>query len=160
MMGYKIRNLKTFTLFSLETLVPEDNFYRQVEKCIDLSFVRDLVCHLYSTFGRPSIDPVVFFKLQLIAFFEGIRSERLLMETVSLNLAHRWFIGYDLDEDVPDHSSLSKIRERYGMEIFQQFFEQIVELCVEAGLVWGEELYFDSTKVDANAAINNMIDRT
>jgi IS5 family transposase len=92
--------------------------------------------------------------------FEGIRSERLLMETVSLHMAHRWFIGYDLDEDLPDHSSLSKIRERYGMQIFQQFFEQIVELCVEAGLVWGEELYFDSTKVDANAAINSMIDRT
>jgi transposase len=140
--------------------VPEENFYRQVERCIDLSFVRDLVRHLYSAFGRPSIDPVVFFKLQLIAFFEGIRSERLLMETVSLNLAHRWFIGYDLDEDVPDHSSLSKIRERYGLEIFQLFFEKIVELCVDAGLVWGEELYFDSTKVDANASINNMIDRT
>jgi transposase len=160
MMGYKVRNLKTFTSFSLETLIPEDNFYRQVEKCIDLGFVRDLVCHLYSAFGRPSIDPVVFFKLQLIAFFEGIRSERLLMETVNLNLAHRWFTGYDLDEAVPDHSSLSKIRERYGMEIFQQFFETIVELCVEAGLVWGEELYFDSTKVDANASINSMIDRT
>jgi transposase len=141
-------------------LVPEDNFYRQVEKCVDLSFVRDLVCHLYSAFGRPSIDPVVFFKLQLIAFLEGIRSERLLMETVSLNLAHRWFIGYDLDETVPDHSSLSKIRERYGMQIFQQFFGKIVELCVDAGLVWGQELYFDSTKVDANAAINSMIDKT
>jgi transposase len=160
MVGYKIRNLKTFTSFSLEKLVPEENFYRKVEQCIDLSFVRDLVCHLYSAFGRPSIDPVVFFKLQLIGFFEGIRSERQLMEIVSLNLAHRWFISYDLDEDVPDHSSLSKIRERYGMEIFQQFFEKIVELCVDAGLVWGEELYFDSTKVDANAAISSMIDRT
>ena len=141
-------------------MVPEDNFYRQVEQCIDLSFVRDLVHHLYTDFGRPSVDPVVFFKLQLIAFFEGIRSERLLMETVSLNLAHRWFIGYDLDESVPDHSSLSKIRERYGMEIFQQFFEPIVELCLGAGLVWGEELYFDNTKVDANAAMTSMIDRT
>ena len=135
MMGFKIKNLKTFTSFSLETSVAEDNFYRKVEKCIDLSFVRDLVCQLYSAFGRPSIDPIVCFKIQLIAFFEGIKSERLLMETVSLNLAHRWFIGYDLDEDVPDHSSLSKIRERFGMQIFQQFFEQIVELCVEAGLV-------------------------
>ena len=160
MMGYKIRNLKNFTSFSLENLVPEDNFHRQVEQCIDLSFVRDLVSHLYSAFGRPSIDPVVFFKLQLIAFFEGIQSERLLMETVNLNLAHRWFTGYDLDEAVPDHSNLSKIRERYGMEIFQRFFEKIVGLCADAGLVWGEELYFDSTKVDANASINSMIDRT
>ena len=160
MMEYKIRNLKTFTSFCLETLVPEDNSYRQVENCIDLTFMRDLVCHLYSAFGRPSIDPVVVFKLELIGFFEGIRSERQLMEPVSLNLAHSWFIGYDLDEDVPDHSSLSKIRERYGMDIYQQFFEKIVELCMAAGLVWGEELYFDSTKVDAIAAINNMLDRT
>ncbi len=83
MMGYKIKNLKTYTSFSLEDLVPEDNFYRQVEKCVDLSFVRNLVHHLYLDFGRPSIDPVVFFKLQLIAFFEGTRSERQLMETVN-----------------------------------------------------------------------------
>jgi transposase len=160
MMGHKIKNLKTYTSFSLEDLVPEDNFYRQVEHGIDLSFVRDLVRHLYSDFGRPSVDPVVFFKLQLIAFFEGIRSERLLMETVSLNLAHRWFIGYDLDESVPDHSSLSKIRERYGLEIFQHFFERIVELCIEAGLVWGEEFFIDATKVRANAAARSMVDRT
>ena len=61
---------------------------------------------------------------------------------------------------MPDHSSLSKIREWYGMEIFQQFFEKIVELCVDARLVWGEELYFNSTKVNANASFNNMTDRT
>jgi transposase len=143
----------------LEDLVPEDNFYRHVERIIDLNFVHDLTNDFYSNIGRPSIDPVVFFKLQLIAFFEGIRSERRLMETVNLNLGHRWFIGYDLDEPVPDHSSLSKIRERYGLEAFQLFFEHIVELCIEASLVWGEELYFDSTKVQANANINGMIER-
>jgi transposase len=109
--------------------------------------------------GRPSIDPIVFFKLQLIAFFEGIRSERQLMETVNVNLAHRWYIGYDLTEAVPDPSSLSKIRDRYGLETFQQFFERIVELCIGAGLVWGEELYFDSTKVQANAAIDRLMPR-
>ncbi len=85
---------------------PRYNFYRQVDQCIDLSFVRDLAGEFYSKFGRPSMDPVVFFRLQLIAFFEGICSERQLMETVNLNPAHRWFIGYDLDEPVPDHSSL------------------------------------------------------
>jgi transposase len=92
---------------SLEAPVPDDNFYRQVEAKLDLSFVRDLVRDHYSfRMGRPSVDPVVFFKLQLIMFFEGTRSERQLMETVNLNLAHRWYIGYDLDEAVPDHSSL------------------------------------------------------
>jgi IS5 family transposase len=81
------------------------------------------------------------------------------MENVNLNLAHRWFIGYDLHAAVPDHSSLTKIRERFGLETFQKFFEHIVALCVEARLVLGEELYFDSTKVNANAAINRLIPR-
>jgi transposase len=159
MLGHKDREFKPLTGICLDDLVPEDNFYRQVDRSIDLSFVRELADEFYSSIGRPSVDPVVFFKLQLIAFFEGIRSERKLMETVSLNLAHRWFIGYDLDEPVPDHSSLSKIRERFGLDVFQQFFEHIVELCIQAGLVWGEELYFDSTKVQANANVNRMIDR-
>ena len=114
MLGHKAREFKQHESIALEDLVPNDNFYRQVERSIDLSFVRELADEFYSSIGRPSIDPVVFFKLQLIAFFEGIRSERQLMETVNLNLAHRWFIGYDLDEPVPDHSSLSKIRERLG----------------------------------------------
>ncbi len=114
MLGHKDRAFRQHFAISVEDLVPQDNFYRQVDQCIDLSFVRDLAAEFYSNFGRPSIDPVVFFRLQLIAFFEGIRSERQLMETVNLNLAHRWFIGYDLDEPVPDHSSLTKIRERYG----------------------------------------------
>lgn len=157
MLGTKQRDFKTHAHFSLEDIVPADNFYRQLEAHIDLEFVHILVQDLYSPIGRPSIDPVVFFKLQLIAFFEDIRSERQLMKLVTLNLAHRWYLGYDLDERVPDHSSLTKIRERYGLKVFQLFFEQIVAKCVEAGLVWGEELYFDSTKVLANAAINNMI---
>jgi len=159
MLGHKDRGFKQHVSFSLEALAPQDNFYRQVDRCIDLSFVRDLAAEFYSNFGRPSIDPVVFFRLQLIAFFEGIRSERQLMETVNFNLAHRWFIGYDLDEPVPDHSSLSKIRERYGWEVFQRFLERIVELCIQAGLVWGEELYFYSTKVQANANINGVIEK-
>ena len=137
MLGHKAREFKQHKSISLEDLVPDDNFYRRVERSIDLSFVRELAAEYYASIGRPSIDPVVFFKLQLIAFFEGIRSERQLMETVNLNLAHRWFIGYDLDELVPDHSSLSKIRERFGLEVFQHFFEHIVELCIKAGLVWG-----------------------
>lgn len=159
MLGLKDRDFKPLTAVSLEDLVPQDNFYRQLEEYLDLSFIHEFVSPFYSDIGRPSIDPVVFFKLQLIAFFEGIRSERQLMEMVNLNLAHRWYIGYDLGEEVPDHSSLTKIRERYGLEVFQRFFEHIVELCIQARLVWGEELYFDSTKVRANADIDAMVNR-
>jgi transposase len=123
---------KTHKNISLENLVPESNFYRQLEACISLAFIREIVEGLYSNIGRPSIDPVVFFKLQMIAFFEDIRSERKLMETVNLNLAHRWYLGYDLDEPLPDHSSLSKIRDRFGLGVFHSFFEEVVQLCAEA----------------------------
>lgn len=156
MLGYKSKHFQSHPTLSLETLVPSEHFYRYVEAKLNLSFVRELVKDHYAPVGRPSIDPVVFFKLQLIMFFEGIRSERQLMEHVRVNLAYRWYIGYDLDEAVPDHSSLSKIRDRYGLEVFQRFFEQIVEWCQQAGLVWGKELYFDGTKIRANAATDSL----
>src|SRR3712207_2523239 len=92
-------------------------------------------------------------------FFEGLRSERKLMETVALNLAHRWYLGYRLDEPLPDHSSLTRIRARLGLPLFQRFFEQVVELCQTAGLVWGKELIFDATKVRANADIDSLVPR-
>jgi Transposase DDE domain/Transposase domain (DUF772) len=101
----------------------------------------------------------VFFKLQLVMFFEGIRSERKLIATAGLSLAHRWYLGYALDEDLPDHSSLTRIRQRVGLDVVQRFFEQVVDLCQEAGLVWGRELYFDATKVEANAGIPSLIPR-
>ena len=78
-------------------------------------------------------------------FFEGIRSERQLIETASLNLAHRWYLSYALDEKLPDHSSLTRIRQRLGIDVFQRFFEKAVDLCQEAGLGWGRELYVDAT---------------
>ncbi|HJT55368.1 MAG TPA: transposase [Ktedonobacteraceae bacterium] len=75
-------------------------------------------------------------------FFEDIRSERLLMQLVADKLSVRWYLGYNLDEPLPDHSSLTRIRERYGVEVFRRFFEAIVERCQAVGLVWGKELYF------------------
>jgi transposase len=158
-LGTKIRAFAPLPNLSLEDLVPKDNFYRRLEATLDLSFVRELVRDCYASSGRPSIDPVVFFKLQLVLFFEGLRSERQLMEVVADRLSIRWYLSYDLNEPLPDHSSLTRIRERYGLEVFRRFFERIVELCVHAGLVWGEELYFDSTKVKANAAVDSLAPR-
>src|SRR5262245_60528039 len=155
----KSRRLDEPIAVSLETLIPRDHFYRHLETKLDLSFVRDWTRELYAERGRPSIDPVVFFKLQLVMFFEGIRSERQLITTASLNLAHRWYLGYALDEEMPDHSSLTRIRQRLGIAIFQRFFEQVVDLCQEAGLVWGRELYFDATKVAANADLDSLVSR-
>ena len=125
----KPRRLAEPIAVSLEELIPANNFYRFLEGRLDLAFVRDWMRESYADRGRPSIDPVVFFKLQLVMFFEGIRSERKLIETASLNLAHRWYLGYALDEELPDHSSLTRIRQRLGIDIFQRFFEKIVDLC-------------------------------
>jgi transposase len=160
MMGMKERNFRSLPEdISLEDLVPEDNFYRRLEQRLDLSFVREMVEDLYAASGRPSVDPEVFFRLQLVMFHEGIRSERELMRIVSDRLSLRWYIGYDLLEPLPDHSSLTRIRDRFGLPVFREFFERIVELCAEAGLVWGEELYFDATKVDANASLDSIAPR-
>src|SRR5215204_853555 len=153
MMGTKIRSFTPLPRdLSLEDLVPEDNFYRRPEATLDLSFVRELVGPLYAGGGRPSVDPVVFFKLQLVMFFEDLHSERQLMRVVCDRLSVRWYVGYDLHESMPDHSSLTRIRERFGLGVFRRFFERIVEGCIEVGLVWGEELFFDATKVEANAS--------
>ncbi len=141
MMGHKDREFQLLPKVSLEDLVPADHFYRHLDRSLDLSFVRELVSNCYSQIGRPSVDPVVFFKLQLAMFFEGIRSERQLMRVAADRLSIRWYLGYDLHEPLPDHSTLTRIRERYGLEVFQRFFEVVVERCAEAGLVWGRELY-------------------
>jgi transposase len=128
MMGAKIRNFSPLPDLSLEELVPKDNLYRRLEATLDLSFVRELVKGCYASSGRPSVDPVVFFRLQLVMFFEDIRSERRLMEVAADRLSIRWYLGYDLGEPLPDHSSLTRIRERYGLLTFRRFFERIVEL--------------------------------
>jgi len=156
MMGMKQRSFAPLVNVSLEELVPHDHFYRHLERTLDLSFVRKFVQETYASKGRPSIDPVVFFKLQLVMFFEGIRSERLLMQHAADRLSIRWYLGYDLDEPLPDHSSLTRIRGRYGVEIFRRFFEAVVEQCQQAGLVWGKELYVDATKVNANASMESV----
>ncbi len=159
MMGSKERSFWPLVGVSLEDLVPRDHFYRHLHSKLDLSFVRDLVKTCYSSIGRPSIDPVVFFKLQLCMFFEGVRSERQLMRLAADRLSVRWYLGYDLCEPLPDHSSLTRIRERYGLEVFRRFFDTIVEQCIDAGLVWGRELYFDATKVRANADLDTLVPR-
>ena len=159
MMGAKIRIFTPVPSVSLEDLVPADHFYRHLDHALDLNFVRELVRDRYTQSGRPSIDPVVFFKLQLVMFFEGLRSERQLLRLADDRLSVRWYLGFNLDEPLPDHSSLTRIRTRYGLEVFRRFFAAIVEQCQQAGLVWGKELYFDATQVKADAALDSLTAR-
>jgi transposase len=155
----KPRRLDAPIAVSVEDLVPANHFYRHPVATLDLGFVRAWVKDLYADRGRPSIDPVVFFRLQLIMLFEGVRSERKLVEIASLHLAHRWHLGYALDEPLPDHSSLTRIRQRHGIRIFERFFERVADLCQEVGLVWGQELFVDATKVRASADLDTLVPR-
>lgn len=164
MMGIKLRTFAPLVDLSLEELVPADHFYRRLERALDLSFVRDLVADCYALGGRPSVDPVVFFKLQLVLFFARLHSERQLMDVVADRLSIRCgrplgSIGYDLGESLPDHSSLTRIRERYGLAVFRRFFDVIVERCVTARLVQGAECFIDATQVAANAARSSLAPR-
>jgi transposase len=159
MLGTKARLLTPVNAISLDELVPADHLYRHLDRTVDLSFVRDLVQDTYADKGRPSVDPVVFFKLQLVLFFEGLRSERQMLRLAADRLSVRWYLGFNLDEPLPDHSSLTRIRTRYGLELFRRFFDAIVEQCQQAGLVWGRQLYFDATQVLADAAMESLTTR-
>ena len=159
MMGTKVFQEKIFYNFSLSRKIPSDHLLRQIHELIDVSFVRDLVTDKYSHTGQPSIDPEVLFKMMLLGYLYGITSERRLAQDVSLNLAYRWYLGYDLDEDTPDHSVISKARTRYGKEIFERFFQRILGLCVQAGLVRGEKVFADSTIIKANASLQSIQQR-
>ena len=139
---------------TIEDLMPEEHFLRDAYKAIDFNFVYDKVEHLYSSVGRPSIDPVIIVKMLLIGYFYGIFSERKLMNEIQVNIAYRWFLGMDLDEAIPDHSTLSQLRRRKfnDSRLFEDIFDEIVRKCIEIGLVKGEVLLTDSTHIRANTA--------
>lgn len=142
---------------SIEALVPEKHLLRKVERAVDFSFIRERVKHLYcEDNGRPALDPVVLFKLLLLGYLYGVRSERQLMREVEVNVAYRWFLGLRLMDKVPDASTLSQNRRRRFSEstIYQEIFDEIVELAVKKGLASGTVLYTDSTHLKASANKN------
>lgn len=139
---------------NIEEIVPEDHLLRKIEKYIDFRFIYEKVKHLYSeNNGRPSIDPVVLFKMLLIGYLYGIRSERRLIEEIKVNIAYRWFLGMGINDPVPNHSTISQNRRRRFLEseIYQEIFDEIVFQAIEKGLIEGKELFTDSTFLKANA---------
>jgi transposase len=144
---------------SITSLVPEEHLLRKVDGAVDLSFIRERVKHLYcADNGRPALDPVVLFKLLLLGYLYGVRSERQLMREVEVNVAYRWFLGLKLRDKVPDASTLSQNRRRRFAEstIYQEIFDEIVELAINKGLASGAVLYTDSTHLKASANKNKF----
>lgn len=155
----KPRCLDAPVAVSLEALVPHDHRSRYLEARLDLAFVRAWVRDAYPNRGRPSIDPVVFFKRSLVMFFEGIRSERQLLALAADRLSVRCSLGYGLDEALPDAAGFTRIRQRLGLAVFRRFFAQVVDLCQDAGLVWGKEVLADATRVPGNASVDSLVPR-
>lgn len=143
---------------NLDQRVRNSHPLRKVNELIDFDFAYTEVKSFYGYNGNESVPPPVILKLMLLLVFYNVRSERELMETVPERMDWLWFLGYDLDSVIPNHSVLSKARKKWGAAVFQSFFERIVMQCVQSGLVDGSKIFVDSSLVDANASNNSVID--
>ncbi len=159
MMGQQNRAEPLFCYFRLEEQIPSDHLLRVIDRHVDFSFVREQLKGFYSLTGRPSIDPEVLLRLLLVGYLYGITSERRLMDEVRMHLAYRWFTRLGFDQEIPDHSMFSKNRHgRFRQSgVFRKIFEEIVQLCLEAGLVEGRNLAVDGTLVGANASPQSRV---
>jgi len=160
MMGYQDPPQENMFLYNiyLENRVRKDHPLRRISEVIDFDFIYKEVEDKYGKNGNVSVPPPVILKLIFLFFFYNVRSERELMETLPERIDWLWFLGYNLDSGIPDHSVISKARARWGKEIFKQFFERIVVQCVEKGLVDGTKIFMDASLIDANASNNSVID--
>ena len=160
MMGHQppYQNKFFVTGFNLDKRVREDHILRKIVEKIDFEFIYEEVKETYGTKGNVSVPPPVILKMMLLLILYNIRSERELMLTIPERLDWLWFLGYDLDEEIPNHSVLSKARARWGVKAFRNFFERIVWQCVEAGLVDGKKLFVDASLIDADASNNSVVD--
>ena len=145
-----------FLSFGLSRRIPENNFYRQLKKVLDLQFVRDMARPYYGSEGQKSIDPTVFFRLMLIGYLENIISDRQLIEHVSMRMDLLYFIDYDIDDSLPWHSTISRTRKLLPNAIFEEAFERVLQKCVDSGLVSGHTQAIDSAYIKANASLDSL----
>jgi transposase len=154
MQGKKQFQDKRIPSFRLSERVPKDNFYRRLKEVLDLQWLFQATKKYYGTEGHQSIDPVVFFKLILIGYLENLLSDRRIIQTVSLRLDLLYFTGYDLDEPLPWHSTLSRTRQLLGEAVFKELFKRVLRQCVQQGMVGGKRQAMDSVHVKANASMD------
>jgi len=159
MQGKKQYSEQLFKSFQLSDRVPEDNFYRRLKELLDLRWLYAATKKYYGTEGQQSIDPVVFFKLILIGYLENLGSDRRIINTVSMRLDMLFFIGYDIDEALPWHSTLSRTRQLYGESVFKDLFKQVLKQCIDKGMVAGRRQAMDSVAVKANASMSKLAEK-
>ena len=156
MQGKKDYSEKLFTSFQLSDHVPAENFYRRLKSLLDLEFLRKSTAEFYGSCGQKSIDPVVFFKLTLVGYLENIISDRALIRHCKMRLDILFFLGYDIDETLPWHSTVSRTRDILPDHVFIEAFECVLKLCVDAGLVAGHTQAIDAAPVKANASMDSL----
>jgi transposase len=156
MQGKKHYTEKLFANFQLSDSVPLDNFYRKLKMLLDLHYLYKLTEKYYGTEGQASIDPVVFFKLILIGYLENLGSDRRIIQTAGMRLDMLYFLGYDIDEPLPWHSTISRTRQLYGEEVFKELFLDVLKQCVHKGMVAGKRQAMDSVHVKANASMDSL----
>ena len=153
MLGERQAEQYEFFAGSLRELVPDDHVLARVARVLDLSWLSDEVAELYSRDnGRPSIAPETAVRLMLAGFLLGIVHDRKLVREAAVNVAIRWFCGFGLTERLPDHSSLTRIRQRWGEERFRRIFERTVHTCVGAGIAKGEVVHIDASLIRADVS--------
>ncbi len=143
---------------NLARRVPDDHFLRRLNKALDLGFVREEVARFYGRKGNVSVDPVIIMKMMLLLFLDNVRSERELMRIIPLRIDYLWYLGYGLEDEIPNHSILSKARRRWGTEVFESLFKKTIALCLDAGLVDGSKLHVDASLIRADASKNSVVD--
>jgi transposase len=155
----KVQSKLFYTAVNLEKRIRKDHLLRAGDKLVDFDFIYKQVGDRYGIKGNVSVPPPVILKMMLLLILYNVRSERELVDTIPERLDWLWFLGYDLDDEIPNHSVLSKARTRWGVEAFKTFFDNIVIQCVEAGLVDGSKLFTDASLMDANASNNSVLNR-
>jgi len=156
MQGKKEYQEKLFAQFQLSDRVPKHNFYRRLKGVLDLDFLYPLTKKYYGESGQKSIDPVVFFKLCLVGYLENIISDRHLIQHSSMRLDILYFLGYDIDEELPWHSTISRTRQLYPGTVFEEVFTKVLTMCVDKGMVSGDTQAIDSAPIKANASMDTL----
>lgn len=156
MQGRKDIQPKMMYQVNIDMLVPTDNFYRKLAQTLDLSFLYKATAKYYGSEGQESIDPVVFFKICLVGYLNNINSDRRLIDYCSNCLDVRWYLKYDIDEELPWHSTISRTRQLYGEEVFLSLFQKVLSLCVQKGMVRGKRQAVDSAYIKANASMDSL----
>ena len=156
MQGKKDYQEKLYMNFQLSDRIPKGNFYRRLKEALDLNFLYKLTKRYYGAEGQKSIDPVVFFKLCLVGYLENIISDRSLMNHCSMRMDILYFLNYDVDEPLPWYSTMSRTRNLFPQELFEQVFDRVLSMCVDKGMVSGHTQVIDSAPVKANASMDSL----